>query len=293
MLTRGRVDAELRSGRWQSPWPGVLTDAGHVPDVTQRAWAAVLASGEGAYACGRTAARLHALPLVDDDDPATGAAEHRLDDVGTIRPAGTLRAGGRTLRRHQLVLRPGDLLTPSDGGPPRTSVLRTLVDLARLIPLGAVVCCIDDALHRRLVEPAELARAVGARKGSAGAPRLRDAVALADGRAEAPSETLLRLLLRPAYPALVPQVTLLDRAARPVARFDLADEAARVAVEADGKRGHSGELMVARDRRRDRAARASGWVTERVTWYDVRRRPHEVVARVGEAYAGRPGRRTG
>src|SRR5213079_1378479 len=34
-----------------------------------------------AVASGRSAARVWGLPLIDDDDPATGASEHRIDDV--------------------------------------------------------------------------------------------------------------------------------------------------------------------------------------------------------------------
>src|SRR5207253_2398666 len=108
-----------------------------------------------------------------------------------------------------------------------------------------------------------------------GVRRFRAAVALADGRAEAPTETLARLLLLPVVPSLVPQVRILDRYGRIVARLDLGDEAAKLAVELDGKRGHSGDAMVAKDRRRDRRTEAYGWWTERGTWYDVRCRQPE------------------
>lgn len=106
------------------------------------------------------------------------------------------------------------------------------------------------------------------------------AAALADGRAESPHKTLLRLLLRPVLPALVPQVRLLDEAARIVARFDLADDEIKLAVEADGKRGHAGDGMVAKDRRRDWRSEQLGWTTERFTWFDTRRRQEETRLRV-------------
>ena len=81
--TSGIVDAFVRRREWRVIWPGVLTDAGFDLDPGQRAHAAVLACGSDAVACGRTAARLHRWPLIDDRDPATGAREHLVDDVVT------------------------------------------------------------------------------------------------------------------------------------------------------------------------------------------------------------------
>ena len=80
-LSRARVAAMLREGYWQSPLPGIYADGGTVLDPEQRAYAAVLASGEGAVAAGRTAARVFGLPLIDDDDPATDAYDLVNDDV--------------------------------------------------------------------------------------------------------------------------------------------------------------------------------------------------------------------
>jgi hypothetical protein len=183
------------------------------------------------------------------------------------------------LHRRQLTLRPGDLVRRPSGlwvtSPPRT-----LSDCAGLLSREAAVCCVDDALHRQVVVPAQLSGQIVATKGSRHGPVLREVVALADGRAEAPSETLMRLLLLPALPGLVPQVELFDQRIELVARFDLGDEAVRLGVEADGKRGHSGAVMVARDRRRDRRSAALGWQTERLTWFDIRRRQAESLGRV-------------
>lgn len=294
LMSVGRYDAAVRRGAWQTLWPGVHTDGGHVPDAEQRAWAAVLASGgadqeapEGlgagrllvAYACGRTAARCWQFPLVDDDDPATGADDARHDDVGVFRNVPDLLHGGRALHRRQLRLRVGDVVRlPS--GLWMTSPRRTLADCAGLLSTEALVCCLDDALHRYLVHLPDLERQAAAMHGARDAPALRRAMSLTDGRAESPAETLARLLLRPHLPGLVPQVELFDERAAPVACFDLADETVRLAVEADGRRGHAGSEMAARDRRRDRRSRALGWDTERLTWFDLRRRRSESVQRV-------------
>ena len=295
--TPGQVATFLRTGVWQSPWPGVLADAGFVLDPRQRAHAAVLASGgEGqpfpvpgagqhsrvrSVAVGRTAARCWELPLIDDDDPATGACEHLLDDVSMphhARPLQRTVDQGRRheLRRHRVTFRAGDVVR-HPCGVFVSSPARTVLDCAVLLPLEAAVCVVDAALHRELVPPDVLAAGATARRGHPRARRLAEVLSLADGRAESPGETLARLLLRPILPELEPQVRLLI-SGRLVARFDLGDRSLRLAVEHDGRQGHEGRA--ADDQRRDAVSARQGWTTERVTWFDVRRRRAATVSRV-------------
>ena len=288
---------------WQVVWPGVLADAGFELTAEQRCWAAVLASGgppvpvgdpdpttglqrrrARAVACGRTAARFWRLPLVDDDDPATGGQDQLVDDVAVGTHLRHVRYEGRVLRRHRLRLRSDDL-TRTVSGLVVTTPLRTLIDLAGLLTADATVCALDDALHRRLVQPGQLAEAVSARHRGPGAAALPDLVSLADGRAESPGETLTRLVLRPVLPALEPQVELCDETGRVVARFDLGDRGRRLAVESDGRTAHAGTAMVARDRARDLRSERLGWWTERVSWYDVRCRQEQTRRRVLERAA--------
>lgn len=294
----GQVRAAL-SRHWQVVWPGTYADAGYVLDPEQRAWAAVLASGGAgqpvpcdpdvetgpqrrrlrAVACGRTAARCWGIPLIDDDDPATGGCERLVDEVSVWAHSPPLRHGGRVLRRHRLRLHPGDIVR-TGGGCFVTSPLRTLVDCCALLAPEAAVCALDHALHRGLVTRSRLDEAVAVRHGLPGSAGLRTAVGRSDARAESPVETLTRLLLLPVLPTLEPQVELCDEHGRVVARFDLADRTRKLAVESDGKAAHSGPAMVAKDRARDRRTERYGWWTERVTWYDARRRQAETVERV-------------
>ena len=182
----------------------------------------------------------------------------------------------RTLYRRQLRAGPGELVRLASGLWV-TSLLRTVVDCAGLLSHEALVCLLDDALHRGLLTESCLADAVASRAWCAGAVALRTAAQLADARAESPAETLLRLLLLPVLPGLVPQVRVTGRSGRVIARLDLGDAALRLGAEADGKRGHAGDRMVAKDRRRDRTTDALGWRTERFTWHDLRRQHDEVV----------------
>ena len=283
LLTPGEVDGFVRSGTWQVVWRGVYADAGHVLDAEQRALAAVLAAGGAgqtgrhlrAAACGRTAERVHGLPLLDDDG--------RYDDVAVATRTAGARWSGRVLRPYELHLPPGTLRRrPS--GLLLTRPAPTIGHLSTLLGRTALVCALDAALHAGLVDGEELAAVAAARAGCPGAPALREAVAHADGRAESPAETLARLLLLPELPQLRPQVRVVDRWGRVVARVDLGEEEARFAVEVDGVRGHAGAQMVAKDRRRDRTTEDLGWHTERLTWADLRATPRATVRRVRAAY---------
>lgn len=300
VLSRSRIQTRLDDGSWQVLWPGVYADGGVALDAEQRGIAAVLASGgEGqpfagerrrvlrAVACGRTAARVHGFPLIDDLDPATSATDHQLDDVAVRYTAATLTAAQpdgsvRTLTRHQRAYR-GAEIERRPSGLYVSAPLRTLVDCAGLLSAEALVCAIDHALHRHLVTAADLAAAVTARAWCADVVRLRWAVEHADIRAESPAETLARLLLLPVVPGLVPQTTLVDPRGRVLARFDLGDKDLRLAVEADGRAGHLG--MAARDQKRDRVSDGYGWRTERCVWFELRRQQDAFRQRILEAAA--------
>ena len=294
VLSRGQVDALVRARWWQVPWRGVYADGGHELDPEQRAWAAVLAAGGAvveatgprlrAVAAGRTAARVWGLPLIDDLDPATGSAEHVLDEVAVARRLPRQHWQGRELRPIRTDVSPAELMQlPS--GLWVTSPLRTLVDCAGLLAADALVCAVDAALHRHLVSTQDLAEAVRTRARLPHKLALQSAVGRADARAESPPETLARLLLQPSLPGFEPQVELHDDAGRTVARFDLGDPAVRLAVECDGVGAHAGARMVAKDRRRDRRTEAYRWRTERVTWFELRREQAAFLSRVTEAHA--------
>jgi very-short-patch-repair endonuclease len=302
LVSERQIRTYVHDGSWQVVLPGIYADGGCALDAEQRAVAAVLSSGghtgqpqlqqdRGSWraaACGRTAARVWALPLIDDDDPSTGAAEHLIDEVAVrVSRRALALPDGRTVRRLRPSLDPADV-TRRASGLLLTTLNRTLLDCCATLSPQAAVCLLDAALHRGLVGQRALATVLETHRWKRGAPALRAALRSADERAESPHESLVRLLLKPHLPRLTPQVRLYD-GQRVIARFDLADERARFAVEADGRTGHAGELMVAKDRRRDEQARRLGWHTERVTWFEVRREPDRVVRRVVAAYARHAG----
>lgn len=270
-LTREQVRRARERGEWQALRPGCYLDGGVTPAPRHRAWAAVLAAGgpEVATAVGRTAARLHGLPLIDDDDPVLSRYEAAHDDVVVA----TGRQSGRTLHPRRWTYEPGELGTVSTC--PTPSLLRTLWDLRLVLRPDALVCALDAARHSGAVTPADLAQACD-RSGTRHLRRFGAAAGLADGRAESPLETLVRLAVLPAVPDLVPQVEVLAPDGRILGRVDLGIETVRFGVEADGGT-HRGQVSRARDLARERRLR---WSLERCTWEEVRARPQQLARRV-------------
>ena len=111
-------------------------------------------------------------------------------------------------------------------------------------------------------------------RGSAQASRV---ARLADGLAESPQETRLRLLLQRAGMPPVARYRVDDEGGF-VARVDFAYPEGRVAVEYDGL-WHAERRAFLADRRRLNRLDAAGWVVLHVTLDDLRR-PEALVARV-------------
>jgi hypothetical protein len=109
----------------------------------------------------------------------------------------------------------------------------------------------------------------------------------ADGRAESPLETRLRLLLTEA--GMVPeqlQWPVHDAAGRVIARLDLAWPSRRLDIEADGMAVHGDPHALYRDRHRQNMLTMLGWTVLRFTWVDVTGRPDYVTANVARTLTG-------
>jgi very-short-patch-repair endonuclease len=256
----------LESRAWRRLFRGVYADA-TLPDTHGTSVAgAALVVPDGAVFAGRTAAYLlGAEALVD----AAAPVEVIVPEADRFGPVIGLR-----IRRTSLPI--SDVR--SVGGYTCTTPLRTAVDIARHEDGPASVVALDVLLSRGLVRARDLADAAALLPPGRGSVRARRAVDLADERAESPPESVLRVLLRSAGLAPVPQYVVRDAEGRFVARVDLAFPEVRVAVEYDGAwHGRPGELS--RDRRRHNALVAAGWTVVHVTAADMHT-PDRVVASV-------------
>jgi hypothetical protein len=149
---------------------------------------------------------------------------------------------GLRVARHPAVAEPVDF-----GGLPCDSAPEVLLACSRDLGLLDVVVLIDAALHLGSCSTDELMRVAAQRR--RGAPRLRQALTLADGRSESPWETLLRLLHHSCDVPVEPQWELFDGEVL-VARADLWVRGTNALHEYDG------EAHLTRRRQRKDLARA-------------------------------------
>ncbi|CAN5571171.1 type IV toxin-antitoxin system AbiEi family antitoxin domain-containing protein [soil metagenome] len=170
-------------------------------------------------------------------------------------------------------------------GIPVTSVARTLIDLAGVLPYERLVQALDDAERRRLVSPAELEARFGdlAKRGRKGTKLLRAVLAARSGTVHESDfrRRVERLLLAAGlpFPALEHEVRRPDGWR---ARLDLAYPERRLAIELDGRLAHGATRFQA-DRLRQNQLVLLGWTVLRFTWQDLTERPDRLIAVVRTA----------
>lgn len=216
---------------------------------------------------GRSAAVVWGVELAGDEDPVECTI-----DAG--RRAGAVRGVQVTRRRRpdeDVVRRNGALVT---------TPLRTALDLARIEPPDEAVVCLDRFLRSRLVALAEVRAAAAATTGP-GCRGIRAAAERADGLAQSPQETRLRLLVhRSSLPRPVAQYVVRDDRGF-VAQVDFGWPEHKVALEYEGV-WHGEAQQVGKDRRRLNRLSAAGWTVLFATAADLRD-PVALVARIGAA----------
>jgi len=164
--------------------------------------------------------------------------------------------------------------------------LRTVVDLARSLPLAEAVAAADAALRDGLVILDEFVSVVGAMiPRTPGIRRVRRVLALVDPASGSVLESLLRVLL--VLAGLGPdetQYVVRDRRGGRLFRADFVWVDARLVVEADGFEHHGADRVSwRRDLRRGNLLTAGRWWLLRFTWDDVINHPDDVVGLVREA----------
>ena len=262
LLTRD----ELRSRQWRRLFRDVYADADLVDSHDLRVAGAALLVPPTAVFSGRTAAHLWGVAgLADAETPV----EVTVPPASRFGPVAGIRVRQARLEAREVTTRRDHRCTAK---------VRTALDVARLELLMESVPVLDVLLARCIVRVEDLREAVGRLPTGRGVRRARQAVALADGRAESPQESRLRVLLQLAGLTPVPQW----RVHRPdgvfIARVDLAWPEQRLAVEYDGE-WHARPGQLARDRRRLNALVAAGWRVLHVTAADLYR-PETLIARI-------------
>lgn len=245
LVTRGRL-----AGRsYRRLYPDVYVAAGLAVDLRVRS----LAAYELVRAGGGALAGYSAALLLGADCAPLGASAEVLVQRKTRACPGLIVCHGAADA--------DDLLEV--GGRLLTSPVRTAWDLCRRLPLNEAVVALDALSRAGRFDPVHLLERRTARPGARGCRGLDDVVALADPRAESPPETRLRLVLwRAGLPRPEVQYEVIDEYGFVLARLDLAYPGAKLAIEYDGST-HFTRRQGERDRRRDAALAARGWLTLR------------------------------
>jgi hypothetical protein len=262
----------VATGRWQRVLPHVYRIVGAPESWHQKLMAAVLWAGEGSAISHRSAAAMWGLD---------GARRERIE-VSAIHK---LTRPGSWPIPHRPARLPLDEVT-TISGIAVTTVARTLLDLGAVVLLPAVERALDGALRDGLVHVKEL-RTVLDRHGTSG----RDGTAA------------LRALLVERDPDYVPPESDLERDYRrifqngglpdpvrqyPVPngstfyRIDFAYPEARLAIEVDSYKYHSGRQNWQKDKVRSNVLVAQGWRVLHFTKED-KKNPRRVVAEVESA----------
>lgn len=237
---------------------GVYVAAQVPDDLLLRARALGLVVPADATIVDWTACWLHAGVLPPGD-------HLRVPPVSMFRSAGRGRlrnnlctSGERTFQERDLAV-VGNLVV--------TTPLRTVLDLGRLASRDWALAGMDALLRHGGVRREELLDEIERFRRQRGVVQLRDLAPRADGRAESPGESVLRLRwtdLR-TLPQPEPQVPICGPDGREIYRIDLGVEDLLFGAEYDGEEYHSSETDRDHDvaRRRD-LDRSFGWLVKSV-----------------------------
>lgn len=278
-FTYADVASKCRSGEWSRLARGaylVAADASDGPNRAESVRAAVASFGQDAVVGLQTAADLHGI---GGASPSTW--------IHLILPASVGRARrilDPAIKPHQFALRDEDVTVLS--GIRVTTAARTLMDLVCCLDRFGAVAVADSSLNRGLVSEADIAALSVRLAGRRGSVVGRQALAEADGRAESPLETRVRL--RAADGKVAPdqlQYVVRRSDGSVLARCDFAWTGSRLIGEADGVDPHTTPEALFHDRERQNALLAMGFRIVRFTWPDTLT-PNRIPEMVRAARAG-------
>ncbi|MCV7282861.1 DUF559 domain-containing protein [Mycolicibacterium flavescens] len=242
----------------------VYARAGVKLDAADKAMAAWLWSRGTAVVVGHSAAAMYGTRWLPDDLPAELAHPNQPSPPGIVIHRGALAEDEVCLRGSI------DCTTPA----------RTAYDIGRRVAGDLGIERIDAVLNATGCTPNEVHRIADRYPGARGIRRLRAALALADGGAESPKETELRLLLvRDGLPQLTTQIRVGKR------RVDMGWPQWKVGVEYDGEHHWTNPDDHAADIERLEYLASQGWTIIRVCARQLRRDRAGILRRVRTALA--------
>lgn len=212
----------------------------------------------------QSAAVLHGLPLW----------RVPLDKVHITRTPGASTTGRGEIRCHVARLRDEDIV--QIGHLQVTSLIRTVLDLARSLSFESAVVLADRALHKKLVDHEHLRQRLFDLVGVPGTRAAARVVAFADYRSESVGESRSRVALHKVG-LTPPTLQLSIGTSLGETRVDFAWERERVVGEFDGQVKYGRLLRPGQDpgqavfdeKRREDAIRDENWGVVRWTWSEL------------------------
>ncbi|MBO0801478.1 MAG: DUF559 domain-containing protein [Nocardiopsaceae bacterium] len=237
---------------------------------------AMVATGEDAVVSHQSAAILHGLDLLHPPPAGLvtftrGRKQHRSGYNGIVFHSGTLPP------RHVMKWR----------GIPTTTVLRTVIDLARILPFMDAVVVADSSFRadEGLTE-SEFQPVLRSCSGRPGAGRAEMVIDSADPNADSVFESCLRVLLRE-WGFVPPETHVTIHGASADLIVDFLFREQNTIVEADGMGKYKEEKDLREQFNRDRLLRDEGYKIVHVTWNEAFRQPQVVIGRIRKAFAAK------
>ena len=223
----------------------------------------------------RSALIVHGLP-VPYIDPGEVFAE-------SVSPRSGVRLANMLVRRRSLDIAAQEILE----GIPVTTVLQTLLDIARDYPLTFSVAVLDSAVRSSAVTVDELRSYSESHPVRTGTRKIVRALENVDARRESVAESICAVrFVEYSVPGFEPQIEVRDENGKHLGRTDFANEGAKVIAEFDGAGkyyldGSDPQETFERERRREYALRNEGWLVFRIRWSDLF--SADLFLRIGEA----------
>ena len=239
------------------------------PTVWDRARGEWLWSRRRGVIAGVAASALHYAKWIDDDVPIEMLWRN------THPPAGLIVRNESMADNEVMTVANISVTTPA----------RTVFDLGRHLERDDAIARIDALLWRGQVTVEEVYPLIARHPNAPHLRRLKKALVLADGGAESPRETRLRLALTDA--GMAPdrtQIPVFDAHGRIVAKVDMGWEDLKIAVQYDGRHHQTDRVTYVRDQKVNRALTALGWIVIRAIAEDS---DADVVGRVAAALFSR------
>ena len=270
-LGRGAIQLRLARGRLHPLYRGVYA-VGHTVLTNEGGWmAAVLAGGSGAVLSHRSAAAHWGIRPSDARNVEVTSARRRCS-----RP-------GLSFYRSYLPL---DEVT-THAGIPVTTVPRTLLDLAAVVPPGQLNRAVNEAGIRRLWDPLSLPHLLERHPRRGGAAAIRAVIEHANaGITHSDLEDLFADFLDH-WGLPRPRTNVWLHVAGGWIEADCVWQEHRLIVELDSHTYHATRSAFENDRARDRALIAAGWRVMRITWRHLQDEPEALTRDLRASLAAR------